>query len=95
LLSDFCEDEGLSDLSANAGFAIVAVDIRAAATTTTITGIVIVLFFAYNSSFSPFTRSKNLIKRLLNYINLPSQLTALIPYLKEYLTIDSARILVI
>ena len=44
LLSDFCEDEGLSDLSANAGFAIVAVDIRAAATTTTITGIVIVVF---------------------------------------------------
>jgi hypothetical protein len=50
LLSDFCEDEGLSDLSANAGFAIVAVDIRAA-TTTTITGIVIVVFFACNLFF--------------------------------------------
>ena len=54
----------MSDLSANAGFAIVAVDIRAA-TTTTITGIVIVVFFAYNSFFSPFTRSKKFNKTLL------------------------------
>ena len=85
----------MSDLSANAGFAIVAVDIRAAATTTTITGIVIVVFLHTTLLFHHLQDLKNLIKRLLNYINLPNQLTALIPYLKEYLTINSAWTLII